>query len=105
MLNRVSTEVSNLRRANALFVSASSSNLLRFGLQIGNYGATDKSGLKLNEVIDNLITNNLDGDLIRATISEVANNKSFANDPNPAGAIIQSQAQHIPLSTYLNQNK
>jgi hypothetical protein len=105
MLNRVSTEVSNLGRANALFVSASSSNLLRFGLQIGNYGATDKSGLKLNEVIDNLITNNLDGDLIRATISEVANNKSFANDPNPAGAIIQSQAQHIPLSTYLNQNK
>jgi hypothetical protein len=104
MLEHLALEVAGLRKANALFVS-SNFNLLRFGQQIGSLGSQDKTGSNTDVVINKLITNDAAGDVIRAVISENNNNATYANDPKPSMAIIQSQAQNIPLTTYLKQNK
>jgi hypothetical protein len=104
MLDHLALEVAGLRKANALFLS-SNFDLLRFGQQIGSLGSQDKTGTESDVVINKLITNDAAGDVIRVVISENNNNKTYANDPNPMMAIVQSQAQNIPLTTYLNQNK
>jgi hypothetical protein len=105
ILNQFSTEVSNLAKAKALFVSAPNNNLLGFGSRIGSLGAPDKTGTYTDRIIGNLITADSAGDTIRATIAETVNNASYANDPKPQITLTQSQQQNIPLSTYISQNQ
>ena len=108
MLNQLTTEVSNLSKADAIFgpvVNGASKFLSGFGQSIGNYGGTDRTGAGTDVLIGRLITNDAAGDTIRAAIVENNNNQTYTNDPKPQQALIQSQAQGIPLSTYLSQNQ
>ena len=112
MLTKLSTEVASLSKAGVTFGSGSLNFLAGFSQSAGNYGGTDRSGLETDTVFKRLITADINGDLIRAAISENNNASSLGpqtgfgfNDPNPRLAYYQSQAQNIPLSTYLSQNK
>jgi hypothetical protein len=108
MINQVSTEVTNLNNAGAIFgpVPIGASKFLAgFGQNIGNYGGTDRTGAGTDIYIGKLITNNAAGDTIRAAIAENNNGMSFQNNPNPQQALAQSQAQGITLTQYLAQNK
>jgi hypothetical protein len=106
MLNSLSAEVANLNRAGIKFTNTGSTVLLSFGQSVGSYGANDPSGLGANIIIGNLISNDANGDTIRAVIAESVNSQATgANDPNPRQAISQAKRQNIPLTTYLSQNK
>ncbi|CAB4129185.1 hypothetical protein UFOVP112_283 [uncultured Caudovirales phage] len=112
MLTKLSTEVTNLSSSGATFGSADSSRLLGFGQQIGSLGATDRTASGIDKFIANLITNDANGDTIRAVIAETDNLAILAkvgvstnNDPNPRLVISKAQDQNVPLSTYISQNK
>jgi hypothetical protein len=111
MLNRLTTEVANLQKAGAVFGSAPSQVLQGFGQRIGSI-ASDSIQFNTYQFFANIITNDVNGDTIRAAIAESINistlqSKGIAttNDPAPATKLYQAHALGIPLTTYLNQNK
>ena len=111
MLNRLTTEVNNLTSIGIVFNSGSTQMLRSLSKQISTL-ATDKTEHQTYQFFANLITSDASGDTIRAAIAENINLNLLtkagiitSNDPNPSNAVTQAQAQGIPLSTYLSQNK
>ena len=111
MLNRISTEVANLNRAGVVFGPGTTLGLLAFAENIGQT-ASDKTQAEGYQFFANLITNDVAGDTIRAVVAETLNTRALQNvgidiynNPDPRLKIAQSQAQNVPLSTYLTQNK
>jgi hypothetical protein len=111
MLNRISTEVANLNRAAVVFTSGTTLGLLSFAENIGQT-ASDKQSTEGYQFFANIITNDAAGDSIRAAVAEVINTQALTgvgvniyNNPDPRLKIYQSQAQNVPLTTYLSQNK
>ena len=111
MLNRISTEVSNLNRAGVTFDAGTTLGLLAFAENIGQT-ASDKTQVEGYQFFANIITNNAAGDSIRAVVAETLNNRALNNvgvntynNPDPRLKIYQSQAQNVSLTTYLSQNK
>ena len=111
MLNRISTEVSNLNRAGVTFDTGTTLGLLAFAESIGQT-ASDKTQVEGYQFFANIITNNAAGDSIRAVVAETLNNRALNNvgvntynNPDPRLKIYQSQAQNVSLTTYLSQNK
>jgi hypothetical protein len=111
MLNRISTEVSNLVRAGVVFTSGTTLGLLSFAENIGQT-ASDKTQVEGYQFFANIITNNAAGDSIRAVVAETLNTRALNgvgvniyNDPDPRFKIYQSQVQNVSLTTYLSQNK
>lgn len=110
-LNKLTTEVTNLQKAGVTFGPGNSQLLKSFAENIAQT-ASDKSETQTYQLFANLITNDLAGDTIRAAVAETINSRilnqvgitSF-NDPNPRMAVYQSNAQGVPLSTYLSHNK
>ena len=101
----VATEVSALSKASATISNVFTTQfLMGFGQGIGSY-TNDSVGA--GEIIANLVTADSAGDTIRAVMAETTNSTiiSGKNDPNPRMAVYQAQAQNIPLSTYISQNK
>lgn len=111
MLNRISTEVANLNRAGVVFTSGTTLGLLSFAETIGQV-ASDKTSTEGYQFFANIITNDAAGDSIRAVVAETLNTRALNsvgvniyNNPDPRLKIYQSQAQNVPLTTYLSQNK
>lgn len=111
MLNHLQREVTNLNLAGVFFNSGYSSVLKSFGQGIGAV-ASDSTQYQTYQFFSNLFTNDVYGDTLRSAVSEVINTQGLGlkgitvkNDPNPSGALFQSQQQNIPLSTYISQNK
>lgn len=111
MLSRISTEVANLNRAGVVFTSGTTLGLLSFAENIGQT-ASDKQSTEGYQFFANIMTNNAAGDSIRAAVAEVINTQALTgvgvniyNNPDPRLKIYQSQAQNVPLTTYLSQNK
>lgn len=111
MLNHLGVEVGNLQKAGVVFDTGNPQSLNTFAQRIGTI-ASDQIQYNTYQFFGNLITTDTAGDTIRAAIAEIVNTNTLAgkgiqinNDPQPALAIAQAQAQNIPLSTYLSQNK
>ena len=111
MLDRIAVEVANLNRAGVVFTSGTTSGLLSFAENIGQT-ASDKQSTEDYQFFANIITNNAAGDAIRAAVAEILNTRALNgvgvniyNNPDPRLKISQSQAQNVPLTTYLSQNK
>jgi hypothetical protein len=111
ILNKLSTEVTFLSRANAVFGAGYSTSLSSFSQSVVS-AASDKTQYQTYQFFANLITNDQYGDTIRAAVAETINTGLMAaagitlgNDPAPATIISQAQAQNQPISTYLSQNK
>lgn len=111
MLNRISTEVANLNRAGVVFTTGTTLGLLGFAETIGQV-ASDKTSTEGYQFFANIITNDAAGDSIRAAVAETLNTRALNsvgvniyNNPDPRLKIYQSQAQNVPLTTYLSQNK
>lgn len=111
MLNRIATEVANLNRAGVVFGPGTTLGLLAFAENIGQT-ASDKTQAEGYQFFANLITNDTAGDTIRAVVAETLNTRALQgvgvdiyNNPDPRLKIAQSQAQNVPLTTYLSQNK
>lgn len=110
-LNQLSVEVANISRAGITFGASYPQVLRSFAGRIGSVGAS-QNGNGAYEFFANLITSDTAGDTIRLAIVENNNTSSFNykgisvnNDPNPRLLINQADAQNIPLSTYIKQNK
>lgn len=111
MLNRLSKEVDNLNRAHVTFGPGTPMQLLGFAENIGQY-ASEKTDLETYQFFANVISNNFNGDTIRAAVAETINTRILNNvgivtynDPDPRFKSYQSQTQNIPLSTYISRNK
>lgn len=111
MLSRIPVEVSNLNRAGVVFTSGTTLGLLGFAESIGQL-ASDKTQAEGYQFFANIITNDAAGDSIRAVVAETLNTRALNgvgvniyNNPDPRFKIYQSQAQNVPLSTYISQNK
>ena len=111
MLDRIAVEVANLNRAGVVFTSGTTSGLLGFAENIGQT-ASDKQSTEDYQFFANIMTNNAAGDSIRAAVAETLNTRALNgvgvniyNNPDPRLKISQSQAQNVPLTTYLSQNK
>jgi hypothetical protein len=111
MLDRIAVEVANLNRAGVVFTSGTTSGLLSFAENIGQT-ASDKQSTEDYQFFANIMTNNAAGDAIRAAVAEILNTRALNgvgvniyNNPDPRLKISQSQAQNVPLTTYLSQNK
>jgi len=111
MLNKLTVEAGCIAKAGVTFGAASPALLRGFAQNITS-SAADKDQIQTYEIITNLISNDAAGDVIRAAISESINQVKLlsagiqsSNDPQPSQAITQANAQNIPLSTYLSQNK
>jgi hypothetical protein len=107
----IQTEISALGNAGADYTSATTTTLKGFAQNFPTT-ASDKDKLQTYQFFGNLITNDANGDILRAAIAEVINTKllgskgiTLNNDPNPAGAIAEAKRQNIPLSTYLSRNQ
>ena len=111
ILNRITTEVSNCATAGVQFNAGYSQALTYFGQQIGQL-ASDKTVNQTYQFFANIITRDQYGDTLRLAVAEAINTVVVAtggitmtNDPNPALVISNAQAQNVPISTYLSQNK
>jgi hypothetical protein len=111
MLDRIAVEVGNLNRAGVVFTSGTALGLLGFAEAIGQT-ASDKTQVEGYQFFANITTNDAAGDSIRAVVAETLNTRALNgvgvniyNDPDPRLKIYQSQAQNVPLTTYLSQNK
>lgn len=111
MLNRLSTEVANLARAQVTFGAGTPAQLLGFAENIGQY-ASNKTDLETYQFFSNVIATGFYGDTIRAVIAETINTRvlnnvgiTTYNDAEPRAKSYQSQTQNIPLSTYISRNK
>ena len=110
-LSTLATEVSNLVRAGVVFNSGYPQALHSFAQRIGSI-ASDKTQNQTYQFFANLVTNDTAGDTVRLAVAESINSGKLAakgisttNDPAPSNMIYQSNAQGIPLSTYISQNK
>jgi hypothetical protein len=111
MTNHLTTEYSNVTRAGVVFNSGYQSILSSFASQIGTT-ASDKTQYQNYQFFANVMTHDAYGDTLRLAVAESINTSGFNsvgfpmnNDPSPTGAIMQSQLQNIPLTTYINQNQ
>ena len=111
MLNHLTNEVNNLPKTGIVFNAGNGQILNSFSQRMPR-NATDKDQFYLYQFFANLITNDTAGDTIRSAIAEEINLQllrsagiTLHNDPNPRLALSQAQSQHIPISTYLLQNK
>jgi hypothetical protein len=111
ILQRIATEVANCATAGVQFNAGYSQALTYFGQQIAQL-ASDKTVNQTYQFFANIITRDQYGDTIRLAVAEAINTVVVAaggitmtNDPNPALVLANAQAQNIPLSTYLSQNK
>jgi hypothetical protein len=111
MLSRIPIEVANLNRAGVAFTAGTTLGLLSFAETIGQT-ASDKTQAEGYQFFANVTTNDAAGDSIRAVVAETLNTRSLNgvgvniyNNPDPRLKISQSQAQNVPLTTYLSQNK
>ena len=111
ILNKLANEVNNLNIAGATISPAPNNILLNFSQNLGSI-FSDSTQTQTYQVSANLITNDQYGDTIRAVIAESSNGQTLlqyginqSNDAAPAQAIAGAQAQNIPISTYLSQNK
>lgn len=111
MLSRIPIEVANLNRAGVVFTTGTTLGLLSFAENIGQL-ASDKTQAEGYQFFANIITNDANGDAIRAVVAETLNTRALTgvgvniyNNPDPRFKIYQSQAQNVPLTTYLSQNK
>ena len=111
MLSQLQNEVSNLSKAGVQFNSGTTIGLRSFASSVGAT-ASDKNQFDTYQFFANLVTNDVYGDTIRSAVAEnintsLAQSKGFTvtNDPNPSLIIAQANAQNIPLSTYISQNK
>lgn len=111
MLDRIAIEVANLNRAGVAFVAGTTLGLLSFAETIGQT-ASDKTQAEGYQFFANITTNDAAGDSIRAVVAETLNTRALNgvgvniyNNPDPRLKIYQSQAQNVPLTTYLSQNK
>ena len=112
VLNRLTTEVSNLQKAGVTsFAATTTTSLLGFAERIGRV-ASNKTESETYQFFANIITNDFYGDTIRATVAENINEKLLSsvgittfNDPDPRAKIYQAQQQNIQLSTYITRNK
>jgi hypothetical protein len=111
MLNRITVEVNNLNRADVVFTSGTALGLLSFAENIGQT-ASDKTQSEGYQFFANVVTSDSAGDAIRAVVAETLNTQalngvgvSIYNNPDPQFKLYQSQAQNVPLTTYLTQNK
>lgn len=110
MWANIQTEVAALNAAGADY-SGTTSTLRSFAQNFPTT-ASDKDKLQSYQFFGNLITNDANGDILKAAIAEVINTRllgskgiSLNNDPNPAGAIAEAKRQNIPLSTYISRNQ
>lgn len=111
-IGRMATEVGNLQKAGIFsFGAGTTLGLLSFGENIGQV-ASNKTETETYQFFANVITNDAAGDSIRAVIAETINTRILNgvgiqtyNNPDPRSKIYQSQAQDIPLTTYLSRNK
>lgn len=110
-LNSLTREVNNLQQAGVVFGPAPSQTLKSFAENIATTAA-DKTETKTYQFFSNLITNDVYGDTIRAAIAETINTRvlnsvgiTVFNDPDPRMKVYQSEAQNVPLSTYISRNK
>jgi hypothetical protein len=111
LLSHLSNEVSLLSKAGATFNYGNPRTLNSFSQRIGQI-ASDKVKLQSYQFFSNLITKDSYGDTISASISEKINSQLLSsksiptfNDPGPSQVLVQAQAQNVPLSTYISQNK
>jgi hypothetical protein len=111
MLSRIPIEVANLNRAGVAFTAGTTLGLLSFAETIGQT-ASDKTQAEGYQFFANVTTNDAAGDSIRAVVAETLNTRALNgvgvniyNNPDPRLKISQSQAQNVPLTTYLSQNK
>jgi hypothetical protein len=111
ILNKITTEVTNLSRAGVTFGAGYPTSLTTFAQNIGT-AASDKTQYNTYQLFASLITNDSYGDTIKAAVAENINTQllssagiTLSNDPNPSLALAQARAQNIPLSTYLTQNQ
>ena len=111
ILTRLSTEVTNLTAAGATNASVGSGGLANFAQGFIS-SATDTALVNSAQVLSQLITTDSYGDTLHAAIAENANSSLFAsvgltldNDPKPVQAMVQSQQQNVPISTYLTQHQ
>jgi hypothetical protein len=109
--NKISLEVANLSKAGVTFNASYPQILKSFAGRISSVGAS-QNGNMAEAFFANLITNDAAGDTIRLVFAENNNTSTFNykgisvnNDPNPRLLINQADAQNIPLSTYIKQNK
>jgi len=108
---KLALEVSNLNKAGVVFDSGSRQGLFSFAQTLSTL-FSDNVKIQTTQFGANLITNDAYGDTIRAAIAETTNTQALQkigiqvhNDPAPSQAVELAQAQNIPLSTYLSQNK
>jgi hypothetical protein len=111
ILNKITTEVGFLNKAGVTF-GAGSTNVLNSFAQGLPTSAADKTQYNTYQFFGNLVTNDSYGDTIQAAVAENINTQlmnsvgiTLNNDPAPAQAIVQAQAQNVPLTTYLSQNQ
>lgn len=111
VMNKLSSEVSNLASAHVTFGTGTANGLFAFAQNIGTQ-FNDNVQIQTTQVMANLITNDSYGDTIRAAIAETDNISVLSskgiltnNDPNPSRALQLATQQNIPISTYLMLNK
>jgi len=111
-LNHLATEVSNIPKGGIIFDAGYSGGLKGFAQRIGSAASDQSSPAGSYYFFANLITNDAGGDIVSSVIAENINTQKLSikgvtvnNDPNPSLLLGQAQAQGIPLSTYINQNK
>jgi hypothetical protein len=112
MLTRMTSTVNNLATAGVTFGTAPTSILIGFGQRVPQLAAEDLSGIEMDKLMANLITDDVHGDTIRAAVSEQNNTNILSiagitlnNDPNPRQVLSKAKAQNVSISTYLSQNK
>jgi hypothetical protein len=108
----MTSTVNNLAKAGVTFGSAPTSILIGFGQRVPQLAAEDLSGVEMDKLMANLITDDVHGDTIRAAVSEQNNTNILSiagitlnNDPNPRQVLSKAKAQNVSISTYLSQNK
>jgi hypothetical protein len=111
MINRLQIETSNFTKANAGILSVSATGLNNFAQGITTT-ATDSTLVNTKQIFDKIITADSYGDTLKVAIAEKLNSQILLsvgittnNDPKPTQALIVSQQQNVPLTTYITQNQ
>jgi hypothetical protein len=108
---RLANEVANINKAGVVFNSGTSQGLFSFAQNLALL-FSDNIKIQTTQLTANVIANDVYGDTIRSAVAESINTQvlqrigiSVPNDPAPSQAVNSAQAQNLPLSTYLSQNK
>lgn len=111
MLDKIALEVYNLQLAGINFDPATQEAKNSFAESF-HMLASDKDQFETNQFFANIITDDIPGDTLRATIAEYINETVLAtagivsyNDPDPGSKILEAKAQNKSLTEYLSRNK